>query len=154
MKKILSNPNRALSSVAILGALATAVYLSFAVFTPAIAQVQVGNDLATNCANFRAVGGVEKNTLFDPDNGLVYVRFGEHKDFDTKIPYKPETGFNGCSVEAKELLQGIKRDHEKFIAESCADFRAIIGGEKPLPEKGGQKANIQGAVDFVKQYCK
>lgn len=154
MKKILSNSAHILTTVAVLGALATATYLSFAVFTPAIAQVQTGNEFATNCASFRAGEGVEKNTLFDPDKGIVYVRLGGNEDFDTKLPYNPETGFKGCSLEAKELLQEVKQGHEKFLNESCADFRAIISGEKPLPEKGGRKANIQGAIDFVEQYCK
>lgn len=154
MKKILSNPGHIFTTIAIFGALATATYLSFAVFTPAIAQVQTGNELAANCASFRVGEGIEKNTLFDPDKGIVYVRLGEHEDFDIRLPYNPKTGFKGCSLEAKELLQEIKQGHEKFLSESCADFQAIISGEKPLPEKGGRKANIQGAIDFVEQYCK
>ncbi len=154
MKIILSSRANVLTIVAILGALATAIFLSFTVFTPAIAQVQTGNELVANCANFRAGENVERNTLFDPDKGIVYVRLGEHDGFDTRLPYKPETGFSGCSQEAKGLLQEIKQGHEKFLAESCADFKSIISGEKPLPEKDGQKANIQGALDFVEQYCR
>lgn len=153
MKKILSNSVNVFTTVAVLGALITATYLSFVVFVPAIAQVQTGNDLTVNCARFHAGEGVEKNTLFDPDKGIVYVKLGENEDFGIKLPYNPETEFKGCSLEAKELLREIKQGHEKFLTESCADFQMIISGEKPLPEKGGRKANIQGAIDFVKQYC-
>lgn len=141
--------------IAISFALATAVYLSFMVVTPAVADFGLKRELATNCANLSFSQGVERNTLLDPDNGIVYVQWSDKgNELNIRIPYEPQNGFQGCSQEAKTLLSSVREAYEKQVSDSCVDFKAIISGTKPLPEKNGIKANIQGAINFVNQYCK
>jgi len=136
-------------------ALATALYISFAVVTPAVADSELKRELTTNCANLSFSQSTERNTLLDPDNGIVLVQWSDNGNRrDTRIPYEPQSGFQGCSQEAKALLSHVREVYEKQVADSCTDFKDIISGAKPLPEKNGKKANIQGAVNFVNQYCK
>lgn len=153
MKKIILQNK--INFIAISFALATALYLSFAVITPAVADFELKRELATNCANLNFPQSVERNTLLDPDNGIVYVQWSDNgNESNMRIPYEPQNGFRGCSQEVKALLTHVQEVYEKQIADSCVDFKAIISGAKPLPEKNGKKANIQGAVNFVNQYCK
>jgi hypothetical protein len=70
------------------------------------------------------------------------------------LPYQPETGFKDCSQDVKEILFRVKENQEKYTADMCGEMKAIVDGEKPLPEKDGRKANMQGAVKFVSKHCK
>lgn len=151
-KTILQNK---INIIAIALALGTALYFSFAVITPALADFELQRELVANCVNLSFPQGVERNTLLDPDNSVVYVNWSDKgSEYSTKIPYKPQTGFQGCSQEARTLLTHVQEVYEKQVADTCADFKDIISGAKPLPEKNGRKAKIQGAIDFVSQYCK
>lgn len=144
-----------LNLVAIGLVLVTALYLSFLVITPVIADFELKKELATNCVNLNFPQGVEKDILLDPDNGIVYVQwFDKGNEYNTRITYEPQNGFQGCSQEAKLLLNDVHEVYKKQVIDSCADFKAITSGAKPLPEKNGRKGNIQGAINFVSQYCK
>lgn len=141
--------------IAISLSLITALYLSFSAITPAVANLRIERELPQNCSNFNLQQGIERSILLNPDNRAVYVRwFANGGEFDTRLPYNPQNGFSGCSQEAKILLSQVQEVYEKQVADSCADFKAIINGNKSLPEKNGRKANIQGAINFVDQYCK
>lgn len=136
-------------------ALITALFFAFIIGSPVLAQYQLKTELANNCANTTIVAGTERNTVLDPENGVVSVELvngGNISKF--LLPYEPQIDFQGCSQDAKELLVHVQQAHEEYIADMCGAFKAIVSGEKPLPVKGGETANMQGAVDFVEQYCK
>lgn len=141
--------------VAVIFALATALYLSVAVASPVVDEFQLKRDLVSNCASFSLPNNTERNTLIDSDKGVVYVEWTNNgSEFNTILPYDPQTGFQGCSQQAKGLLLHVKQANDELVAGTCEDFKDIINGSKPLPERGGRKANIQGAIEFINQYCK
>ncbi|MBT9175434.1 MAG: hypothetical protein DDT22_01111 [candidate division WS2 bacterium] len=153
MKKIILQNKVSLVAIAL--ALATALYLSAAFVVPVIYGFELKRELVANCSNLSFPNGVARNTLLDPDNGIVYVKWSNNgNESNIRIPYEPQSGFQGCSQQAKALLFHVQEVHEKQLTDTCVDFKAIVGGAKPLPEKNGTKANLQGAIDFVNQYCK
>lgn len=131
-----------------------ALYLSFVLIPQTLAQLQISEELSNNCANTIFPKDTEKNTVLDEEHGVVYVSWYENgHDVAIKLPYQPNNNFQGCSEEIKGLLNHVKGVHDKYISDLCIDFEDIIGGKKPLPEKNGLKANIEGAKNFVNKYC-
>jgi len=139
--------------IAISLALVTALVAVFVVASPVFAEFQLKNELANNCANYSSSEGVERNIAIDIDNRLVHVTFANQT---TVLPLSKSASvadYSGCSTETTKLLTMVQKDIDKYITESCGNFKAIINGEKPLDEKNGETANMQGAIDFVEQYC-
>ena len=135
-------------------ALATAVLLSIGIIIPAVAAQQLQSELRANCADPKFSKNVEKNTYLEVESGIVYVSEDSNNDTVTMLPYESREEFSACSSESRELIKHVKDVYERHVSETCTDFKAIIAGEKPLPERDGKKANIEGAVNFVKEYCK
>lgn len=131
-----------------------ALYLSFIVIPQTLAQLQVSEELSDNCANTIFPKDTEKNTILDEEGGVVYVSWYENgQDVNVKLPYQPNSGFFGCSEEVKGLLNHVKEVNDKYISDLCVDFKNIIGGKKPLPERNGMRANIEGARNFLNKHC-
>ncbi len=141
-------------ALAVLLALVSALYLSFNVVLPNLTDAERQKTLAENCKNpgFPAEG--EKNTVFNPEKGVVYVTFFQDgADKTVELPYKPSTQFEGCSSAAKAVLNDVKANYEEYIQQSCADFKAILEGTKKMEPKNGKTPNRKGAEEFVKEYC-
>lgn len=150
-------------TAAIFGAFITAVLFLFLITSQASAfladaELETRREAIVSCANFKVPSDVARQTLVDADSGVVYVKWlGSDGVVNTTVlPYKPGdiAALRGCSKEAKDIMLHAQQAHEALVADTCKDFREIIAGQKPLPEKNGKKANMQGAVNFVNQYCK
>ena len=144
-----------LNFVAVLSGLLSAVIVSLAFASPAFADWQSQRTLANNCGNVRFSADSEMNVLFDPESGIVRLEvFGPgNSENSMMLPYRPETNFSGCSQDAKALLVRVKEDQEKYVSDMCQEMTAIVSGEKSLPQKGGIKAHMNGAIEFVKKHC-
>ena len=145
-----------LNFAAVLAGLLTAGVITTAFASPAFADWQAQKTLANNCLSARFSADSEKNVFFDPETRVVNVETfapGQDEGSSVILPYQPETGFSGCSRDAKELLTRVKENQERYISDTCKEMRAIVAGQKPLPEKDGRKANMPGAVQFVKERC-
>lgn len=151
ISRFLTKPDLA----AIFLASTSAFCLSFFVVSPAIAQFQLDRELANNCASLVLPEGVARNTYLDPKSGILHVAWftGGHAH-EVRLPYDPQRGFPGCNQSARAILAHVHAEYVRYISDSCQDFKAIIEGRKPLPVKNGERANIQGAIDFVAKYCR
>ena len=141
-------------ALAIFLALVSALYLSFNVVLPELTEAERQKTLAENCKNPGLPTEGEKNTVFDPEHGVVYVTFFQDgADKTVELPFKPSTDFEGCSDTAKEVLKDVKANYDEYIQQSCADFKAILEGKKRMEPKNGKLPNRKGAEEFVKEYC-
>lgn len=135
-------------------ALISALVLVFTVVTPVFANMQQSAALANNCATAVIPANAERNTILDADKGILLVEVVTGESVSKlALPYQPQEGFPGCSQDAKELLIHVQHAHEAKVADMCIAFKDVVSGEKPLPEKNGEKANIQGAIDYIDNYC-
>lgn len=149
--KILRRQNIVIASLALI----TALTLSSTVVAKSIYNNQRKIKLAQNCAMVNFQPNAAKNTILDPQNGTLLVKwYNNDQESTIELPYEPANGFGGCSASAKEVLRHAKEVYDEQLSESCADFQYILGGKKPALEKNGQKPNINGAIAFVKEYCK
>lgn len=133
-------------------ALVTVLYLlSSSIVISAITDFQ----LKKNCVNAQFPKNVSKDTLLDPESGILYVRWTEDgENFEIKLPFDAKGNFDGCSQHAKNILNFAKQDYENQIKGMCKSFAQIIKGERSVPEKNGERFNVQAAADFVNQHCK
>lgn len=151
LAKILRRQNIVIASLALI----TALTLSSTVVAKSIYNNQRKIKLAQNCAVVNFPPNAAKNTILDPQNGTLLVKwYNNDQESSIELPYEPVNGFEGCSASAKEILQHAKGAYDEQMSESCTDFRDILSGKKPILEKNGQKPNINGAITFVKEYCK
>lgn len=133
-------------------ALVSVLYLlSSSIVISAITDFQ----LKKNCASAQFPKDVSKDTLLDPEGGILYVRWTEDgENFEIKLPFDAKGNFDGCSQHAKNMLNFAKQDYENQIKGLCKSFTQIIKGERPVPQKNGERLNVQAAADFVTQHCK
>lgn len=141
-------------ALAVMLALVSALYLSFNVVLPDLSEANRQKTLTENCKNPGLPGEGEKNTVFDPEKGVVYVTFfADGADKTVELPFKPSTNFAGCSDAAVEVLNDVKANYDEYIQQSCADFKAILDGTKKMEPKNGKTPNRKGAEEFVREYC-
>lgn len=141
-------------AVALGFALISAIVLSYTVVTPAFAEIQQRAELADNCANATIPANAERNTVLDADKGILLVEVVSGDSVSKfALPYEPEKDFRGCSQDARNLLVHVQEAHDAKVADMCESFKAVVNGDEPLPEKNGEKANIQGAIDYIDRYC-
>ena len=111
--------------------------------------------MQVNCATFQLPSAAEKHLFLDPDKKVVVLTWYEgEKERKLDLPFNPEKNFSGCSQKAQEMLMHVKENNDKLVADSCADFKSIINGERPMQSKGGEMPNIEGAKNFVATNCK
>ncbi len=122
----------------------------------AISSSNTSKELRDNCTSFVSPKDVGKDTFLDTENLLVRVSWtqGDGKDVNINLPYDINGKFDGCSADAKNVLTEVKQVYDSYVRESCADFKSLIAGRKPLPVKGGEKPNIDNLKVFVSKYCK
>ena len=119
--------------------------------------------LLSNCKSFNWRESPDVIASIDVENSMVMVRrsstsVSEHViEEQVVLPLKSTmstTQFANCSRGAQKLLKGLQLQYDGYIAESCADFRDVVQGRKPLPARNGKKANIDGARKFLAQFCR
>lgn len=122
---------------------------------PTVAEFALKKELASNCLQAIIPSTAEVDTVFDPENNRVKTSWSvDGVQMSLVLPFEPFYGFEGCSLDAKRVLKGVEENYTSYINDSCKDFKEIIAGAKPLPERNGEKANIKGAIDFVNKNCK
>lgn len=141
-------------------ALISAVLVAFTVITPALAAFRLDRELANNCANYNLTENVRKDITIDIEDGIVSVT--PHDSANPKgnaailLPLSKSArvaDYKGCSAQAIRILVDVQKSHDEYISKACENFKAIVNGIKPLEEKNGEVAHMEGAVQFVKQYC-
>lgn len=110
--------------------------------------------MQVNCATLQLPAVAEKQLFLDPDNNVVVLTWYQgEKERQIELPFNPEKSFSGCSQSAQAILMHVKENNDKLVADSCADFKSIISGERPMQSKGGEMPNIEGAKNFVATHC-
>lgn len=128
---------------------------------PAVSAYQLKQELKDNCKAYKLPYAADKKIEIDIENEVVEITSPKlKKDVSSsesiKLPLiNPETNpdYASCTTEAKEILLVAQDVYDDYVSESCEDFKAIISGEKPLPERDGKKADIAGAKDFYGRFC-
>lgn len=146
--------------VAVFLGLILAALTAFTVVTPALADFQIGLELANNCANYNLAEDVRKDITIDIENGVVSVTPHDNSNLKGNttilLPFSKSAGvvnYSSCSAQATKLLTNVQKSHDEYISKACENFKAIVSGAKPLEVKNGEVAHMEGAVQFVKQYC-
>lgn len=139
----------------LLGALVSALTLTFAVISPALASVR--QDIATqaNCVKLQYPANEEPTIITDTESGIVNVSYTDASGAEkqTLLNFKSGDGFVGCSDQAKRILTDVKTQQAKYNADMCDDITAVVEGKKAMPEMDGKHPTMVAAKAFQKQIC-
>ena len=142
--------------VALPSAIITAFVLSYFVVNPAIAEYQLDKEVKQNCRELKKSSPDAELDIrsIEPDTGLVAINQPvEGRDNIKLFSFKSSDNFEGCNDLAKKELAKINSFIAKQDADTCADFRAVVEGRKPVHEKDGRKGDINAAKRYVEKHC-
>ena len=71
----------------------------------------------------------------------------------SSLAYEPESNFQGCSQDAKELLEFVREKHDIRTAQRCTYALDVLSGKEKLKKKNGELPNIKGLRSFAEKHC-
>lgn len=148
------------NSLSVLSALLLSTVCIFSVNHIAL-SFQKNNQLQLDCKEYNIPRGSDKRIEIDIEEGVVYI--GKRNENSTKtdsriytlplIKTKNSKEVEGCSPESTDILNEVQTVYQEYISESCDDFKNVLKDKGHIETKNGIEANIEGAEDFVKQFC-
>lgn len=143
------------SKMVFLGSLISALTLTVAVISPALASAQQSIVTQTNCANLQYPAMEEPTIITDTESGVVSVSYTDvtGAEKQTQLNFKSNDGFVGCSSQAKRILTDVKAHQAKYNADMCDEVTAVVEGRRAMPEMDGKRPSEAAAKIFQKQIC-
>ncbi len=143
------------NKLVLLGSIASALALTFAIASPALANMQQAIDTHANCVGLQYANTQEPVIFVDSESGVVDVSYtdprGQSKE--TLLNFKSHDGFAGCSAQATRILNDAKIYQDKYNSDICDEMTRVVNGQQAMPEMDGRRPTMDSARIFQKQIC-
>lgn len=135
-------------------AVGTALMLSSTVLAAPMTTIAEKLLLADQCARAVIPQGAHIHTVLDPESNTVAVTwYTEEQEHNFNLPYSPGNNFRGCNPSNNAVLTQVRENYNQEVQDTCTEFKAILGGQIPMPTKNGQTGNPVAAQRYVARHC-